>query len=469
MYTAAVAPTTLLLASLALLPATVVSACSNEVRGQALARRNAQRAAEQTGSLVKRATADSWEDWAKLLDPAEECTAYSYAPVTSAISDFPTIWDTASIVSTDTDALTLFNQINATLPTTISPHGTLNGDFSSFTPSYVGTGDPACWWTFNGCTTPKYQYLVDRNVTDYITVPEPNTFGLGFDDGPNCTHNEFYNFLQDKNETATMFYIGSNVLDWPLQAQRGYHDGHEICVHTWSHQYLTAMTNEQAFAELYYTLKAIKLVIGVTPTCWRAPFGDVDDRIRTIAYGLGLQNIMWEEDTDDWKVGINNITLADVQQNYQDVMDKAGNGTYDTKGVIVLTHEINNTTMQIFMENYDKLKAAFKYITPVWTAYNKTQIYTESNATDAVPFAQYVDAEGTSVSVTSTSTSTSPAAAASGSSATSTGSATAKASSSAAAASATTKASAGDRTVGSTFGWKALVALVGVSMVATRL
>ena len=32
------------------------------------------------------------------------------------------------------------------------------------------------------------------------------------------------------------FYIGSNVMDWPLQAMRGIEDGHQICVHTWSHQ-----------------------------------------------------------------------------------------------------------------------------------------------------------------------------------------------------------------------------------------
>jgi hypothetical protein len=31
---------------------------------------------------------------------------------------------------------------------------------------------------------------------------------------------------------------------------------------------MTAFTNEEAFAELYYTRKAIKDVLGVTPLCW---------------------------------------------------------------------------------------------------------------------------------------------------------------------------------------------------------
>ena len=61
---------------------------------------------------------------------------------------------------------------------------------------------------------------------------------------------------------------------------------------------VTAFKSEDAFAELWYTvstcfifvvvdvthvltyvlfqIKAIKLVTGVTPTCWRPPYGDVD-------------------------------------------------------------------------------------------------------------------------------------------------------------------------------------------------
>ena len=60
-------------------------------------------------------------------------------------------------------------------------------------------------------------------------MPEPNTMGYAFDDGPNCTHNSFYNFLASQNQKATMMYIGSNVMDWPLEAQRAIADGHEIC------------------------------------------------------------------------------------------------------------------------------------------------------------------------------------------------------------------------------------------------
>jgi peptidoglycan/xylan/chitin deacetylase (PgdA/CDA1 family) len=120
---------------------------------------------------------------------------------------------------------------------------------------------------------------------------------LTYDDGPNCTHNAFYDFLEENQWQATLFYIGSNVLDWPLQAMRGIHDGHEIGVHTWSHRYSTALTNEQFFAELWYSRKAIKQVLGVTPLTWRAPFGDVDDRIRFIAMKMNLTTVLWDQDS----------------------------------------------------------------------------------------------------------------------------------------------------------------------------
>lgn len=58
-----------------------------------------------------------------------------------------------------------------------------------------------------------------------------------------------------------MFYIGSNVMDWPMEAARGLADGHELCVHTWSHRYMTAFQSEDAFAELWYTVRYSVLVI----------------------------------------------------------------------------------------------------------------------------------------------------------------------------------------------------------------
>lgn len=63
---------------------------------------------------------------------------------------------------------------------------------------------------------------------------------------------------------------------------------------------MTTLTNEEVVSELYWTQKAIKEVLGITPKCWRPPFGDVDDRVRAIAWLMGMRTIIWDRDTNDW-------------------------------------------------------------------------------------------------------------------------------------------------------------------------
>jgi hypothetical protein len=135
---------------------------------------------------------------------------------------YPPIWSIATIPAADKEGLALYNALLPSIPK-INPKGTPAGDFSNTTPSYPPT-DPDCWWSYSKCTTPKLPGL----QPDISKLPEPDAFGLTYDDGPNCSHNAFYDWLRDNNLKATMFYIGSNVIDWPLQAQRGLVDGHEI-------------------------------------------------------------------------------------------------------------------------------------------------------------------------------------------------------------------------------------------------
>ena len=68
---------------------------------------------------------------------------------------------------------------------------------------------------------------------------------------------------------------------------------HQLAVHTWSHPEMTTLTNEEIIAEFGWTKKIIKDVTGVTPTFWRPPFGDVDNRVRAIATAMGLKTSLW--------------------------------------------------------------------------------------------------------------------------------------------------------------------------------
>ena len=124
----------------------------------------------------------------------------------------------------------------------------------------------ACWWTCGGCT----------RETDVTTCPTKDTWGLTYDDGPSPYSPNLLDYLQQVDLLATFFVVGSRCISYPHILQNEYTNGHQIGVHTWSHTALTTQTNEQIIAELGWTKKIIKDVLGVTPTTMRPPYGDIE-------------------------------------------------------------------------------------------------------------------------------------------------------------------------------------------------
>ena len=136
------------------------------------------------------------------VDPVQECTPYYYAPTASQLGNFPPIWTPATLLPNDTAGQAKWNSIKASIPTNIPVKGTITGNFSAFTPTY-NPSDPDCWWTYDKCVTPKLAGL----QPDVSNTPEPLSLGYGFDDGPNCSHNAFYDYLTQQNQKASEFFF----------------------------------------------------------------------------------------------------------------------------------------------------------------------------------------------------------------------------------------------------------------------
>lgn len=332
--------------------------------------------------MMARANPSSNADTAKIQDVTQECHPADFPNSEQLSKVYPKAGQIADIVVGDDEAGKMYEEIlKSNVIPNIQPKPGVQqnmGISQKASDSYNTQEDPDCWWTATGCTKPKSKKLTE----DLASCPEPHTWGLTFDDGPNCSHNAFYDFLQQKKLKATMFFIGTNVIDWPYQAQRGLSDGHDICVHTWSHHYMTTLNNAQVFAELYYTMRIIKDVVGVTTRCWRPPFGDVDDRVRAIAQALGLRTIIWDNDTDDWNIQPDGDAPSQkIESNYDDIIKQGTNGTTDSHGVVVLTHELTNNTMGEFLKEFPKIKKAYKNIVPLSACYNATSPYVEDKPT----------------------------------------------------------------------------------------
>ena len=79
----------------------------------------------------------------------------------------------------------------------------------------------------------------------------------------------------------------------------------------------------------------MKLAEGVTPTCFRPPYGDIDDRIHAVAHALGFRVILWQSDSNDWQVGtIPTVTPAMVDANYQSLVTATQNGTFNSVSIL---------------------------------------------------------------------------------------------------------------------------------------
>lgn len=320
--------------------------------------------------VARRASPSNAADFAKLTNPKQQCAGYEDQGISqlNQQSQFPKPNDIAHILDNDQDARNLYNQIKGGIPNIQVRQST--PDHTSFGTNHYPDSDPDCWWSWTGCHKPKQPGL----FPDITKCNEQGTWGLTFDDGPYCAHNKLYNFLQSENIRATLFYIGSNVISNPYQAQRALMDGHDVCHHTWSHRLMTTLSNEQVFAELYYAAKIIKKVIGVTPLCWRPPQGDIDDRVRYIASALGMRAILWEEDTNDWNiVPAGSAAVSEIDKNYRKIIAKG-----NSESPVVLTHEISSHTVDEFIKMYPEIKKSFQHVAPVSACLNVQQPYPEN-------------------------------------------------------------------------------------------
>ncbi|PHZ15949.1 glycoside hydrolase/deacetylase, partial [Rhizopus microsporus ATCC 52813] len=272
------------------------------------------------------------------------------------LEGFPTTW---AIPPTDSDEVqTIYNSINWNkVPS--APVRKIKSD-GSFSPNSDGSSDPYCYWSDTNCVKPKASYL----PPDLYECPKKGDWGLTYDDGP-FNKPALYNFLGRKNLHASLFYIGSSVVNYPAAARLALNNGHSLCVHTWSHNPMTTLTNAEIVAELYWGIKAIKTATGVTPKCWRPPQGDVDDRVRSIAWQMGMRTVLWNEDTNDWDMpdpmNGGNLPPKTVDGYFQSWINAQKAGTLKT-GILVLEHELNHMTVNMSMYWLPKLQSTFNVV-----------------------------------------------------------------------------------------------------------
>ncbi|KAF8914600.1 carbohydrate esterase family 4 protein [Mucidula mucida] len=192
-----------------------------------------------------------------------------------------------------------------------------------------------------------------RAEDDVWDAPE-GQIGISFDDGPSQGTTKLLDFLDAENITATHFLIGIYIRNTPDAFTRIYEQGGDIAVHTYTHPYMTGLSNADVVAQLGWTMEIIRNSTGGRiPKFWRPPYGDSDNRVRAIASEvLGLTTVIWNQDTEDWSMATGGTTMDAINASMTQWLTGP-----KSPGLVILEHELTEDTVQAFMNAYPVMKS----------------------------------------------------------------------------------------------------------------
>jgi len=174
-------------------------------------------------------------------------------------------------------------------------------------PNSLGGPLPSAIASTNSCQPGKTNPALWPSGVFYHGNPgSQKRVALTFDDGPygpislvnnNGATAGLLLVLYGHNAPATFFVIGDQVASGDTLVGMEVGGGALIGNHSWSHPHLTSLDSAAISDELSKTSDAIKSAIGVPPSLFRPPFGDIDNNVVTQALNQNLTPIGWSIDS----------------------------------------------------------------------------------------------------------------------------------------------------------------------------
>ncbi len=184
--------------------------------------------------------------------------------------------------------------------------------------------------------------LPGRDDSVDCTTAESKCVALTFDDGPGEQTPELLDAFAEHNAKATFFLTGEPLRENPDILRREYAEGHEIANHTDAHPDLTSINSDKIENELAPVDAMVHRQTGHDTTLMRPPYGATNDSSAEVSKDMGMAEILWSLDTNDWK---------------DREADKVVSRTMDDvkPGSIVLMHDIHGSTVDAMPELLEKL------------------------------------------------------------------------------------------------------------------
>lgn len=158
--------------------------------------------------------------------------------------------------------------------------------------------------------------------------------------------------LKEKNVKVTFFLVGEWVRRNPEETRMIAEQGHDVANHSENHFKMSALSKDKIRREIIDCTKIIEEITGKKPDLFRAPYGDYNDRIISIARQAGYYTIQWSVDSLDWKPGISKEVILNRVSNAE-------------SGDIFLFHNDTPHTDKILAEVIDRISEKGLKLVPV--------------------------------------------------------------------------------------------------------
>ena len=192
-----------------------------------------------------------------------------------------------------------------------------------------------------------------RELPIYCVKREDKAVSLTFDAAwGNEDTQQLIDILGHYNVKATFFVVGDWATKYPESVKALSDAGHEVMSHSDKHKHMTQLSADEIVADITACCDKISAVTGVTPTLFRAPYGEYDDKVVTTLRKMGMYTIQWDVDSLDWK----ELSAAEIHER---VMSRVAPGS------IVLFHNAALHTPEALPGIIEALQADGYSVMPV--------------------------------------------------------------------------------------------------------
>ena len=139
---------------------------------------------------------------------------------------------------------------------------------------------------------------------------------LTFDDGPSRRNTqEILSILKEYGVSATFFVIGENAEKDPDRIRMIFDEGHEIGNHTYTHAYISQISEDALRKEIQKTEDVLREITGERPVVFRPPGGYYNDASLKVVEKMGYRSVLWSLDTRDWSMLKCGAIVSKVEKN----------------------------------------------------------------------------------------------------------------------------------------------------------